>query len=156
MSVNELTHALEVVSVQLGELTEWDLRPARVESLMKACAEFMNRWDQAELDDQQRFGYLSLPAIEMICEAWSRLLDPFWEEAKQEVRDSFAYEDLPKGYIALQEILAKLEQDSLRAPEVYDLMSKVIEEAELLSRDHEPDIGRRISVVFFSEGTGEH
>lgn len=156
MSVYELTNALEVVSGQLGKLSEWDLRPARVESLMKACAEFMNRWDRAELDDQQRFGYLSLPAIEMICEAWSRLLDPFWEEAKQEVRDSFAYEDLPKGYIALQEILAKLEQDSLRAPEVYGLMSKVIEEAELLSRDHEPEIGRRISVVFFSEGTGEH
>ena len=156
MTDYELTDALQVVSEQLGELTEWDLRPARVESLMKACAEFMNQWDRTGLDDQQRFGELSLPAIEMICESWSRLLDPYWEQAKQEVRDSFAYEGLPKGYIALQEVLNKLEQDSLRSPEVYDLMAKVIKEAELLSRDHEPEIGRRVSVVFFSEGGGEH
>jgi len=156
MSMDQLTDALEVVSSQLGELTEWDLRPARVESLMKACAEFMNRLDRTGLDDQQRFGHLSLPAIEMICESWSRLLDPYWEQAKQEVRDSFAYEDLPKGYIALQEVLTKLEQDSLRSPKVHDLMSDVIKEAELLSRDHEYEIGRRVSVVFFSKGSGEH
>lgn len=156
MPADKLTHALEVVSTQLEEISEWDLRPARVESLMKACAEFVNRWDGTELDDQQRFGHLSLPAIEMICESWSRLLDPFWEQAKQEVRDSFAYEDLPKGYIALQEILTKLEQDSLRSPEIYDQISVVIGEAERLSRNHVPEIGRRASVVFFSEGSGEH
>lgn len=102
------------------------------------------------------FGHLSLPAVEMICEAWSRLLDPFWEQAKQEVRDSFAYEDLPKGYIAIQAILQKLEDDRARSEQVHELMAQVIAEAELLSRDHVPEIGRRVSVVFFSGGTGEH
>ena len=156
MPLEDLSSALEAIAGQLGELTEWDLRPARVESLMKACAEFMNRRSDCNLDDQELFGHLSLPAIEMICESWSRLLDPFWEQAKQAVRDSFAYEDLPKGYIAIQAILQELDGNAPRADELYDIMSKVIEEAELMSRVHEPEIGRRISVVFFSDGAGEH
>ncbi|EAQ26048.1 hypothetical protein ROS217_12766 [Roseovarius sp. 217] len=156
MTEEDLASALETVSGQLRVLTEWDLRPARVESLMKACAEFMSQRSDKDHDDQELFGHLSLPAIEMICESWSRLLDPFWEQAKQEVRDSFAYEDLPKGYIAIQAILEKLENDAHHADEVHRKMSKVIEEAELLSRDHEPEIGRRVSVVFFSGGAGEH
>lgn len=156
MTDAELASALETVSAQLGQLTEWDLRPARVESLMKACAEFVSRRAGNAQDDQQMFGHLSLPAVEMICEAWSRLLDPCWEQAKQEVRDSFAYEDLPKGYIAIQAILQKLEDNRQRANEVHELMASVIAEAELLSRDHEPEIGRRVSVVFFAVGAGEH
>lgn len=156
MTLETLSGALETVSGQLGTLTEWDLRPARVESLMKACAKFISRRDDSHLDDQELFGHMSLPAIEMICESWSRLLDPFWEQAKQEVRDSFAYEDLPKGYIAIQAILQKLEGDARRSDEIFIMMSKVISEAELLSRDHVPEIGRRISVVFFSNGAGEH
>jgi superfamily II DNA or RNA helicase len=151
-----LSSALETIAGQLGSLTEWDLRPARVESLMKACAEFMSRRTENNLDDQELFGHLSLPAIEMVCETWSRLLDPFWEQAKQEVRDSFAYEDLPKGYIAIQAILQKLEDNVSCADEVHGMMFKVIEEAELLSRDHEPEIGSRVSVVFFSNEAGEH
>jgi hypothetical protein len=65
----------------------------------------------------------------MICESWSRLLDPFWEQAKQEVRDSFAYEDLPKGYNAIQAILQKLENDAHHADEVHQKMAvpKVID-----------------------------
>ena len=156
MTEEDLASSLETISGQLGRLIEWDLRPARVESLMKACAEFMSRRTDEDTDDQEMFGHLSLPAIEMICESWSRLLDPYWEQAKQEVRDSFAYEDLPKGYIAIQAILQKLEGDIPGADEVHGKMAKVIEEAELLSRDHEPEIGRRVSVVFFSGGTGEH
>ncbi|SDI96507.1 Type III restriction enzyme, res subunit [Lutimaribacter saemankumensis] len=156
MTEVELASALETVSGQLGRLTEWDLRPARVESLMKACAEFMTRRADENTDDREIFGHLSLPAIEMICESWSRLLDPYWEQAKQEVRDSFAYEDLPKGYIAIQAILEKLESSLPGADAVHEKMSKVIEEAELVSRDHEPEIGRRVSVVFFSGGAGEH
>jgi hypothetical protein len=156
MTDAEMAAALETVSAQIGQLTEWDLRPARVESLMKACAEFMSGRANSTQDDQEMFGHLSLPAVEMICEAWSRLLDPFWEQAKQEVRESFAYEDLPKGYIAIQAILQKLQGDARRSDEIHALMTKVIDEAELLSRDHQPEIGRRISVVLFSEGAGEH
>jgi hypothetical protein len=102
------------------------------------------------------FGHLSLPAVEMICEAWSRLLDPYWEQAKQEVRDSFAYADLPKGYIAIQAILEKLKVDRPGADEVHEKMSEVIEEAQRVSKGHEPEIGRRVSVVFFAGGAGEH
>lgn len=156
MRLEDLSGALEIVAGQLGALTEWDLRPARVESLMKACAEFLSQRSANKLDDHELFGHLSLQAIEMICEAWSRLLDPFWEQAKQEVRDSFAYEDLPKGYIAIQAILQKLEENAPRAEELYDKMSKVIDEAELMSQNYVSEIGRRISVVFFSDGAGEH
>lgn len=156
MTDSELATALETVSGQLGQLTEWDLRPARVESLMKACAEFVSRRADTTQDDEEMFGHLSLPAVEMICEAWSRLLDRFWEQAKQEVRDSFAYEDLPKGYIAIQAVLQKLEDNRERATQVHELMAQVIAEAELLSRDHVPEIGRRVSVVLFAGGAGEH
>ena len=156
MSLENMSGALETIAGQLGKLTEWDLRPARVESLMKACAEFMSRGNGTDLDDQELFGHLSLAAVEMICESWSRLLDPFWELSKQEVRDSFAFEDLPKGYIAIQAILEKLDHDVHRSAEIHGMMCQVIEEAEHLSRDHQPEIGRRISVVFFSDGAGEH
>ncbi|WP_170790468.1 hypothetical protein [Ruegeria lacuscaerulensis] len=156
MSLEDLSEALETISEQIGKLTEWDLRPARVESLMKACAEFMGRKGGVELSDQELFGHMSLPAVEMVCEAWSRELDPFWEKAKHEVRDSFAYEGLPKGYIALQVILEKLESDHQASAEIHEKMVRVIEEAEQVSRDHEPAIGQRISVVFFSDGAGEH
>ncbi|WP_424931223.1 DEAD/DEAH box helicase family protein [Amaricoccus macauensis] len=156
ISESDLVTALETISDQLNRLTEWDLRPARVESLMKACAQFMSRRADRELDDRELFGHLPLTVIEMICESWSRLLDPYWEQTKREVRDSFAYEDLPKGYIAINAILEKLEEDTFRSVEVHRLMSEVIEEAELLSRNHKPEIAGRISVVFFSEGAGEH
>ena len=156
MSLEDLSKALETISDQVSELSEWDLRPARVESLLKACALFMSRRDGTDLDDQELFGQLSLPAVEMVCEAWSRLLDPFWEQAKHEVRDSFAYEDLPKGYIALQAILEKLESDVHRSVEIHELMTRVIAEAFQLSHDHEPEIGQRISVVFFSDGASEN
>ncbi len=156
MSLEDLSEALETISEQIGKLTEWDLRPARVESLMKACAEFMGRKGGVELSDQELFGHMALPAVEMVCEAWSRELDPFWEKAKHEVRDSFAYEGLPKGYIALQVILEKLESDHQASAEIHEKMVRVIEEAEHISRDHEPAIGQRISVVFFSDGAGEH
>lgn len=155
MSMEDLSKTLETISAQIGKLAEWDLRPARVESLLKACAQFMSRKSGTDLDDQELFGHLSLPAIEMVCEAWSRLLDPFWEQAKHEVRDSFAYEGLPKGYIALQAILEKLESDVHRSTDIHELMSQVIEDANQLSYAHEPEIGNRISVVLFSDGKAQ-
>ncbi|WP_299637010.1 hypothetical protein [uncultured Ruegeria sp.] len=39
---------------------------------------------------------------------------------------------------------------------IHEKMVRVIEEAEQVSRNHEPAIGQRISVVFFSDGAGEH
>ncbi|SHK48445.1 Type III restriction enzyme, res subunit [Shimia gijangensis] len=155
VSAEDLSRSLEIISSQISKLAEWDLRPARVESLLKACAQFMSRKSGSDRDDQELFGHLSLPAIEMVCESWSRLLDPFWEQAKHEVRDSFAYEGLPKGYIALQAILEKLESDVHRSTEIHKLMKQVFAEADQLSQTHEPEIGKRISVVFFSEGIGE-
>jgi Type III restriction enzyme, res subunit len=123
MSLADLTEALEAVSGQFGALTEWDLRPARVESLMMACAQFMSRSSGQELDDHDMFGHLSLQSVEMVCEAWSRLLDPFWEQAKHEVRESFAYEGLPKGYIALEAILEKLRIDVERSAVIFEQMT---------------------------------
>ncbi len=151
--LDELSAALQTVSSQIGSLTEWDLRPARVDSLLKACAQFMNGdRDTPHINDQEMFGHMSLPAIEMVCEAWGRLLDPYWERAKHQVRDSFAYEDLPKGYIALQAILDNLQSDISQSLQVRSQMKEVIEAANKLSRGHVPEVGSRISVVFFSHG----
>ena len=63
--------------------------------------------------------------------------------------------DLPKGYIALQVILEKLENDHQASIGIHEKMVRVIEEAEHVSRDHEPAIGQRISVVFFSDGEAQ-
>ena len=156
MSLEDLTEALEAISEQIGLLTEWDLRPARVESLMKACAEFMGRKSGNALSDLELFGHLSLLSVEMVCEAWSRLLDPFWEQAKHEVRESFTHGRLPKGYIALQAILDKIESDHQKSDNIFKLMKRAIEEANLVSQNHEPAIGRRISTVFVSNGADEH
>ncbi|GAA6191168.1 hypothetical protein [Phaeobacter sp. NW0010-22] len=91
----------------------------------------------------------------MVCEAWSRLLDPFWEQAKHEVRESFAYEGLPKGYIALEAILEKLRIDVERSAVIFEQMTQVVGAAEQLSRNHAPEIGGRVSVVLFSKGSGQ-
>lgn len=156
LDLPDLTEALETVSGQIGTLREWDLRPARVESLMRACAAFISEKQSLSLDDEAMFGHYSLPAIEMVCEAWSRLLDPYWEEAKHEVRESFSIENVPKGYIALPRVLEKLEENGAASEVVFEKMSKVISEAEGFSREHNPDIGNRISVVLFAEGVSEN
>ncbi len=66
LELSALADALETVSGQIGALREWDLPPARVESLMKACAEFMSNRQSFSLDDKAMFGHFSLPAIEMV------------------------------------------------------------------------------------------
>lgn len=92
----------------------------------------------------------------MIGESWGRLIDPFWEQVKQEVRTSFAYEGLPQGYVALAQVLEKLEADYLNRDSILKKMLSVLEEAERLSARHEPEIASRIAVAIFSEGVGEH
>jgi len=83
------------------------------------------------------------------------LIDPFWEQVKHEVRTSFAYDGLPQGYIALEQVLQKLEADYLNRELIREKMLKVLEEAHRLSAGHEPEIASRIAVVFFSEGASE-
>jgi hypothetical protein len=92
----------------------------------------------------------------MICESWGRLIDPFWEQVKHEVRTSFAYDGLPQGYIALEQVLQKLESDYLKREAILEKMLTVLEKSNQLSARHEPEIASRIAVVFFSEGSGEH
>ncbi len=162
-SQEQITVALASLASHVDELTEWDLRPSRLESLLKALAAFLVRHNpdlgvNAELGsiDQELFGHLSLQGLEMIGESWGRLIDPFWEQVKQEVRTSFAYEGLPQGYIALEQVLQKLEGDYLNRDLLLEKMLTVLEEAEQLSARHEPEIASRIAVAFFSEGAGEH
>ena len=109
-----------------------------------------------EASDQALFGHLSLQALEMICESWGRLIDPFWEQVKHEVRTSFAFDGIPQGYIALEQVLQKLEADYLNRDAILEQMREVLTEAERMSIRHEPEIASRIAVAFFSEGAGEH
>lgn len=81
---------------------------------------------------------------------------PFWEQVKHEVRTSFAYDGIPQGYIALEQVLQKLEADYLNCEVIREKMLAVLDEAELRSARHEPEIANRIAVAFFSEGIGEH
>ncbi len=159
----KITAALAALASHVDELKEWDLRPSRLESLLKALAAFLGRdnpelvdGDDIGLSDQRLFGHLSIQALEMIGESWGRLIDPFWEEVKHEVRTSFAYEGLPQGYIALEQVLQKLEADYLNRKIIREKMLTVLAEAERLSARHEPEIASRIAVAFFSEGVGEH
>ncbi|AML50195.1 hypothetical protein RC74_01960 [Falsihalocynthiibacter arcticus] len=159
----QITVALASLASHVDELTEWDLRPSRLESLLKALAAFLTRHNpklivKADLGsvDQELFGHLSLQGLEMIGESWGRLIDPFWEQVKQEVRTSFAYEGLPQGYIALEQVLQKLETDYLNRDLILEKMLKVLEEAEQISARHEAEIASRIAVAFFSAGAGEH
>lgn len=158
-----VTAALAALASHIDELTEWDLRPSRLESLLKALAAFLGRHnpeltkgDEIGLSDQKLFGHLSLQALEMIGESWGRLIDPFWEQVKHEVRTSFAYDGLPQGYIALEQVLQKLETDYLSRDDILEKMHTVLTEAEQLSARHEPEIASRIAVAFFSEGAGEN
>ena len=130
---------------------------------MKALAAFLGRHntehakgDEIGSCDQELFGHLSLQALEMIGESWGRLIDPFWEQVKHEVRTSFAYDGLPQGYIALEQVLQKLEADYLKREDILEKMRAVLKEANRLSARHEPEIASRVAVVFFSEGSGEH
>ncbi len=162
-SRESITAALVALASHVDELTEWDLRPSRLESLLKALAAFL--WqhdaepsvgDDVALSDQELFGHLSLQALEMIAESWGRLIDPFWEQVKHEVRTSFAYDGIPQGYIALEQVLQKLEADYLNREVIREKMLVVMDEANRLSTRHEPEIANRIAVAFFSEGVGEH
>ena len=162
-SQDKITAALAAIASHVDELTEWDLRPSRLESLLKALAAFLGRHstehavgDELESRDQELFGHLSLQSLEMIGESWGRLIDPFWEQVKHEVRTSFAYDGLPQGYIALEQVLQKLEADYLKREDILEKMRAVLTEANQLSARHEPEIASRIAVVFFSEGSGEH
>lgn len=159
----KITAALAALASYIDELTEWDLRPSRLESLLKALAAFLGphnpeknaKGDELGMSDQELFGNLSLQALEMIGESWGRLIDPFWEQVKHEVRTSFAYDGLPQGYIALEQVLQKLEADYLNRELIREKMLKVLEEAKRLSAGHEPEIASRIAVVLFSEGASE-
>ena len=162
-SHEKITVALSALASHVDELKEWDLRPSRLESLLKALAAFLGRHnpdlvagDEIGSSDQELFGHLSLQALEMIGESWGRLIDPFWEKVKHEVRTSFAYDGLPQGYIALDQVLQKLESDYLSREVILEKMLTVLAEAEQLSARHEPEIASRIAVAFFSEGAGEH
>ena len=162
-SHEKITVALAALASHVDELKEWDLRPSRLESLLKALAAFLGRHnpdlvagDEIGSSDQELFGHLSLQALEMIGESWGRLIDPFWEKVKHEVRTSFAYDGLPQGYIALDQVLQKLESDYLSREVILEKMLTVLAEAEQLSARHEPEIASRIAVAFFSEGAGEH
>ena len=75
---------------------------------------------------------------------------------KQEVRTSFAYEGLPQRYIALGQVLDKLEPDYLERDAIHEKTLKVLGGAERMSARHEPEIASRIAVAFFSEGAEEH
>ena len=162
-SHEKITVALAALASHVDELKEWHLRPARLESLLKALAAFLGRHnpdlvagDEIGSSDQKLFGHLSLQALEMIGESWGRLIDPFWEKVKHEVRTSFAYDGLPQGYIALDQVLQKLESDYPSRKVILEKMLTVLAEAEQLSARHEPEIASRIAVAFFSEGAGEH
>lgn len=162
-SREKITEALAALASHVDDLKEWDLRPARLESLLKALATFLVRHDPklaSESDigsaDQELFGHLSLPALEMIGESWGRLIDPFWEQVKHEVRTSFAYDGLPQGYIALAQVLEKLETDYLQRNTIHEKMLEVLKESERMSAKHEPIIASRIAVAFFSKGAEEH
>lgn len=159
-NAEKISAALAALAAHVDDLTEWDLRPARLESLLKSLAAFLRQPSiqpdgaaESASSDQELFGHLSLQALEMIGESWGRLIDPYWEQVKHEVRTSFAYDGTPQGYIALEQVLQKLEADELNREDIREKMRKVLAHADDLSEHHVPEIATRVAVAFFSDGT---
>jgi hypothetical protein len=96
------------------------------------------------------FGGLSLRGLEYLTETWARVLDPYWIQAKQEVRESFASGDAPESYIAVDQIVRHLNSDLLEVENIRNTMMEAVEAARRISPPRPGAVADRISVAFVS------
>lgn len=156
-----LSNAIELLSHRISELREWDLRPERTVSLLDSLSLFLSQepgfglvlpeesGDTCPLDERM-FGGLSLRGLEYLTETWARVLDPYWIQAKQEVRESFASGGAPESYIAVDQIVRHLNSDLLEVENIRNTMMEAVEAARRISPPRPGAVADRISVAFVS------
>jgi len=149
--IEDLSAAIERLGRHVNLLKEWDLRPERTVSLLDSLSVFLAPAlgvDPGTPDlDQRLFGDLSLDALEVLCETWARLLDPWWIKAKREVRESLE-QDRAAGYISLDEIVFELERDASTARNLREKMCHTYESLSATAPSSSADVAARISTVF--------
>ena len=89
-ATRDLTESLERLSNDLARLRAWHLRPERTTGLLQGLATLLSVDEAVGLmDDEALFGALSLLDLEVLCEAFTARLAPYWREEKDRIRTSF-------------------------------------------------------------------
>ncbi|WP_138471659.1 phospholipase D family protein [Poseidonocella sp. HB161398] len=151
-TMDEFSAALTDLGDILDSLRPWDIRPARVFSLLSTLAEFLTGGEIAD-EGHALFGMLPLPALERLAEAWAAELDPFWIEAKRKlaersragksIPDYLGLADVVTGFLKQPKALVELTRARLDA-----MYRHALEE----SAEADPGILDRVAVVFHAQG----
>lgn len=144
----QVTATLDRLRGTLGQLTHWDIRPARTVSLLTSLARFLT--DRPVTDGGQgQFGDLTLPAIEKLAEAWAHELDVFWIEAKEAVSQHSASGGEIPDYLGIDAIYSAFcaQPDEVRVA-VRVRMHDLIRACRVLSEGEPVDILSRVAVIF--------
>jgi hypothetical protein len=144
----QLTETLDRLRGTLGQLTHWDIRPARTVSLLASLAGFLT--GRAVTDGGQgQFGDLTLPALEKLAEAWAHELDVFWIEAKEAVSQRSASGGEIPDYLGIDAIYSAFcaQPDDVR-DDVRARMVDLIAACRVLSEGESVDILSRVAVIF--------
>ena len=154
-----LHQALEDLGRRVEGIKEWQLAPERTDSLLHFLCVFLSRYDGCaageEYSAESLYGDLTLRGVEYITETWSRLLDPYWIRAKENV-----YETLPKGgtqsYVSMTNLVEDVLADEVNRGGIVDIMRSAINLAERVTTDRPDATASRISVALMSLGSRLH
>ena len=144
----QVTATLDRLRGTLGQLTHWDIRPARTVSLLTSLARFLT--DRPVTDGGQgQFGDLILPAIEKLAEAWAHELDVFWIEAKEAVSQRSASGGEIPDYLGIDATYSAFcaQPDEVRVA-IRVRMHDLIGACRVLSEGEPVDILSRVAVIF--------
>lgn len=144
----QVTATLDRLRGTLGQLTHWDIRPARTVSLLASLASFLTGRPVTD-GGQGQFGDLTLPAIEKLAEAWAHELDVFWIEAKEAVSQRSASGGEIPDYLGIDAIYSAFcaQPDEVRVA-VRVRMHDLIGACRVLSEGEPVDILSRVAVIF--------
>lgn len=140
-----LAKALGRLQEMMARLREWDLRPERSISLLDALAGVI---DPDRQGAEALFGDLPLTSIEILAEAFSDALAPYWRAEKEHIART-----IPDGtgYLSIAALVARLEQEPEVHASVRSRMEALLAEMRLetsATDRHRRPIAERISVAF--------
>ena len=144
----QVTETLDRLRGTLGQLTHWDIRPARTVSLLASLAGFLTSSTVTD-GGRGQFGDLTLPALEKLAEAWAHELDVFWIEAKEAVSQRSAAGGEIPDYLGIDAIYSafRAQPDDVRDA-VRVRMDDLIAACRVLSEGEPVDILSRVAVIF--------
>jgi len=144
----QLTETLDRLRGTLGQLTHWDIRPARTVSLLASLAGFLAGRTVTD-GGRGQFGDLTLPALEKLAEAWAHELDVFWIEAKEAVSQRSASGGEIPDYLGIDAIYSAFcaQPDHVRDA-VRVRIDDLIAACRVLSEGEPVDILSRVAVIF--------